>query len=149
MNEASRAVSKRSVTVTITGCPPNWSQWRGSSLRRDLAKKVWRDQMWVLAQSARNAARWPLPDDGPPFVRRYLSVVVRKAKPFMDDDGVVSALKPLIDGLKGVLVVDDSPRWCALVTPPYAIQHPVTRRQDERVEITVHLDMPAAIGEGS
>lgn len=131
------------VTVVIQGVPPNWSQWRGSSLRRDLAKKVWRDQAWLLAQDARNRARWGLPidDRGVPSPR-FLEIRVRKAHPLMDEDGVVAALKPIIDGLKGPLLVDDSPRWCSIVTPPCEMQERVTSRHQEGVDITVHLEDP-------
>jgi hypothetical protein len=125
-------------TVVVPGLPPNWSQFRGSSLRRDVAKAEWRDLTWRIAHSERNRVRWPLPLSSDPL--RYLSVQIRKHKPLYDHDGAVSALKPVIDGLKGVLAYDDSPRYLALITPPDQIQTLVTTSPS--VVLTVHLADP-------
>lgn len=123
--------------VVVPGLTPNWSQFRGSSLRRDVAKAEWRDLTWRIAQSERNRLRWPLPLVTDPL--RYLTAEIRKRRPLYDHDGAVSALKPLIDGLKAVLVYDDSPRWLALITPPSEIQ---TIASTPSVVLTIHLRDP-------
>lgn len=128
--------------VEIPGVPQNWSQWRGSSLARDAAKKPWRELAWYAAQSARNAARWPLPEKVNPPARRYLEVEIHKMRPLYDEDGAVSCLKPLIDGLRDVLLWDDSPAWCGLLTAPVDLQHEVLKQVFQRVIIRVHLVDP-------
>lgn len=143
-----------SVVVRIPGVPPNWSQWRGSSIRRDVAKAEWRDLAWMLAMSARNEARWPPPVRCQPAARRFLAIRVHKLLPFYDDDGCLAALKPLVDGAcgrtvlpggtrDGVLAWDDSPAWLGLITRPMDMQHEVESVAEECVVLTVHLARPA------
>ena len=129
-------------TVIVPGVPANWSQWRGSSLARDAAKAPWRDLARMLAHSGRNAARWPLPVKTAPPARRWLEVEIHKLRPHFDDDGAVGCLKPIIDGLKGALLVDDSPAWCALITPPSEMQRLAANAASEHVLLRVHLVDP-------
>jgi hypothetical protein len=146
------AVIATSIRVVIPGVPPNWSQSRGHAIARDVAKARWRDEAWLLAQSARNAARWPLPVKVDPPAMRYLEVAVYKRSPLFDGDGCVSAIKPLIDGCcgrvlptaapQGVLAWDDSPAWLGLITAPIDMQHAVATEAEERVVLVVHLVDP-------
>lgn len=128
--------------VEVSGVPANWSQHRGHSQVRDAEKRPWRDRTWFLAQSARNDAGWPLPVRAFPPVQRWLVVQVYKRAPLYDEDGLVSSLKPVIDGLVGVLLVDDGPAWCAWAGMPD--QHVVDEERAERVVIEVHLVDPRA-----
>jgi hypothetical protein len=136
--------------VVIPGVPDNWSQWRGSSIARDAKKAIWRRTAWLIAQSARNAAGWPLPVKCDPPARRFLAVAVFKHGRLYDEDGCVSALKPLIDGAcgrqagapSGVLAFDDSPAWLGLITAPIDMQRVATTGAEERVVLTVHLVDP-------
>jgi hypothetical protein len=125
--------------MTVPGVPPNWSNWRGSSYARDNAKRPWRELAWKCAQSARNDAHWPLPVKTETPTPRYLEVEIHKLKPFYDDDGAVSCLKSIIDGMQGVLLYRDSPEWSFLMTPPHDMQKPVTKVGDQCVIITVSL----------
>ena len=135
-----------STRVVIPGVPPNWSQHRGHSIGRDAAKARWRDDAWMLAQSARNAARWPLPVKTDPPAPRWLTVEIYKRSPLYDGDGGVACLKPLIDGCfvgrPGPLAWDDGPAWLALVTPPCDMQHVVATEAQECVVFVVHLVDP-------
>lgn len=135
-----------SARVVIPGVPPNWAQWRGHSIGRDIDKAGWRDLAYLLAHSARNAARWPYPIKTDPPVRRWLEVAIHKVGQRYDDDGAVACLKPLIDGCfagrPGPLAWDDSPAWLALVTPPCDMQHVVATAAQERVVLVVHLVDP-------
>lgn len=133
-------------TVIVPGVPPNWSQWRGSSLARDAAKGPWRDLARMLAHSGRNAARWPMPVRTDPPARRWLEVEIHKMRPLYDHDGAVSALKPLIDGAfrgrPGPLAWDDGPDWLALITPPSEMQRVAASAAGEHVLLRVHLVDP-------
>lgn len=138
----SRLAIRTAAVVEIPGVCPNWSQWRGNSIMRDAAKKPWRELAWYAGQSARHAARWPLPEKSAPPARRLLEVAIYKMRPFYDEDGAMSSLKPLIDGLVRVLLVDDSPAWCGLLTAPVDLQHEVSVKPMERTVITIHLVDP-------
>jgi len=142
-----------SARVVIPGVPPNWSQWRGSSIARDRAKREWRELAHVLAMSARHAARWPPPVKCDPPALRYLEVEAYKRRPLYDGDGVVSALKPLVDGAlgrttfpgwtrPGALAWDDSPDWTGLITAPIDMQRVASTAAEERVVFVVHLVDP-------
>lgn len=128
----------RSATVVVPGVPPNWSQFRGTSRRRDLLKAHWRDLTWRQAQSERNRLHWLLPTAADP--PRYLTVDIRKRRPLMDHDGAITALKGCIDGLIHALAYDDSPRYLAFITPPDQLQTLVT--SNPCVVLTVHLSDP-------
>lgn len=139
-----------SARVVIPGVPPNWANGRGHSIVRDLDKARWRDLAWMLAQSARHDAHWPLPVKTDPPGSRWLEVEIHKRRPLYDDDGAVACLKPLIDGCfqaqggtpSGVLAWDDSSAWLALVTPPCDMQRTVELPAQERVVFVVHLVDP-------
>jgi len=148
-----------SARVVVPAVPPNWSQSRGHSARRDAEKAVWRDLAWRMAMSARHAAGWPAPVPCEPPARRYLEVAVYKRRPLYDGDGCVAALKPLIDGAcgrttfpgrngvpgwtrPGALAWDDSPDWLGLITAPADMQRIVATAADERVVLAVHLVDP-------
>jgi hypothetical protein len=104
----------------------------------------WRDLATLLARSARAGARWPTTFKADPPVRRYLTVEIHKQRPHYDEDGAVSCLKPLIDGLQGEygLVWNDGPDWLALITPPNELQRVAQSAAAERVVLTVHLVDP-------
>jgi hypothetical protein len=128
----------RSATVIVPGVPPNWSQFRGSSRRRDIAKAEWRDLTWRLAQSQRNRLHWPMPTAADPL--RYLTVQIYKRPPLFDHDGAVSSIKGHVDGIQRVLVWDDSPRYLAFITPPDQLQ--TVTANNPCVVLTVHLSDP-------
>lgn len=104
---------------------------------------------WTLAQSARNRAGWPLPASaaierarrqGPP-APRWVGITLHLAK-LRDKDNLVASVKPVIDALKGVLVVDDSEEWLAL----YGVRQMQTAGAAlQRTVITVWLAQPPEI----
>lgn len=59
--------------------------------------------------------------------------VVLHSFQLLDDDNAHAAAKPVIDGLKGILIADDSPQCIEL----RVCCSPVKRRADERVEVSV------------
>ncbi len=129
-------------TVVVPGVPENWSNLRVHHMVLHRMKDEWKQRGWYCAQSARNAAGWPLPVKTDPPAPRWMEVEIHKRRPHYDDDGAVSCLKPLVDSMKGVLLVDDSPAWCALITPPSEMQRAVAKTAEERVVLTLHLVDP-------
>lgn len=61
-----------------------------------------------------------------------LSFVVYRSR-FMDFDGVTSTLKPVVDGLKGLIIVDDS--W--EITGSWCIDQKKCKRGEESILITI------------
>lgn len=134
-----------SVTVIVPGNPRNLTNKRVHWAVRAEETKEWRTRTALLAQSARAAAGWPLPERTKVAEIRWLEVAMfRYSKYLYDADGAWSAVKPLIDGLKGVLLVDDNKNWCRMLTAPYEIQVPLSNAQKhrQRVELKVSLVDP-------
>lgn len=126
--------------VVIPGVPDNWSNKRQHHMAAHREKALWKDLAWKFGHSARNDARWPLPVKCDPPAPRWLVVTVYKRTPLYDQDGCVSALKPIIDGLKGSLLVDDGPEWCCWAYMPTQVV--VGEPREEQVVIEVHLADP-------
>lgn len=134
-----------SVTVVVPGNPPVWSNRRGHWGTRAAAVKKWRTDVARIAQSERNLARWPLPVRTKVPELRYLEVTMfRYSKYLYDHDNAWAAVKPLVDGLKGILLVDDNKNWCRMLTAAYEIQVPLTfaQKHRQRVELRVSLVDP-------
>lgn len=140
----SRLALATNVVVSIPGVPPNWSNERLHHMAKAREVKRWRELAWYAAQSARNAAHWPLPEKTNPPAPRYLRIVLLKRKPHYDDDGAWNAVKPLIDGCQGVLLVNDSPAWCQVVDVQQ--KHPVLNATPESTVIWVYLVDPRNVG---
>lgn len=94
----------------------------------------------MLAQSARNTAGWPLPVRTNPPTPRYLEIDTYRVGELDPIDNGPGSLKALIDGLKGVLIVDDRPAWCLLIGE--IRPHRVATAAEERTEFVVHLVDP-------
>lgn len=127
-----------SALVELKGVPANWSNQRLHHLARHSAMDAWKQMAHMAAQGARNTARWPLPVKVDPPAPRWLEVTLYRHH-LLDEDNLVSSLKPIIDGLKGALLVDDSPAWCRLIMPEQ-VKVPIT--EPERTVIRVSVLQP-------
>jgi hypothetical protein len=123
--------------VLIPGVPPAWTNERGHHMALHARKDRWKQLAWTLAQSARNAAGWPPLDRVEP-APRWVAFTLHRHR-LLDTDNAWASVKPLLDGLKGVLVVDDSPRWCSVVS---VAQLQVPTREPEHSVIVVYLADP-------
>lgn len=126
-----------SATFTIPGAPPNWSNERGHHMAIHRAKDVWKERSWLLAHGARSAAGWPLLERAEPSPR-WVHFRVHRHR-LLDEDNLVASIKPCLDGMKGVLIWDDSPRWCHLIGVE---QVRVETGAEEHVSVCVYLVDP-------
>lgn len=136
------------VTVEIRGwpghwCPRNWSNDHRPWRAKHAEVQQWKARAAALALEARLKARWPVPERTRVPEPRYLDVVIWKYMqwPF-DADGAVSAVKPLVDGLEGQLIVKDSHKWLRWITPIDRIQRPAKAVNLQRVDLTIYLTDP-------
>lgn len=134
-------------TVIVPGVPPSWPNTRMNHMQRHAEMSYWKRTTWMLAHSARNAARWPLPVRTDPPSPRWVRFDIHRVH-LLDDDNAWASIKPLLDGLHwagdgafkvGPLLIDDGQKWCSV----YALhQHKATLAAQERVVISVHLVDP-------
>jgi hypothetical protein len=99
--------------VVIPGQPPSLNKRYGHFMARhrdQAGSGSWKERARLLAQSARNEARWGLPtrDDRP----RFLAIDTYRRGELDPFDNAPGSLKAIIDGFKRVLVWDDKPPWC-------------------------------------
>lgn len=132
-------------TLTIPGCPLNWSNERLSRFELNAQMQHWKRMAHMKGHGARAGAHWPLPIKvDPPAVRWVEFTLYRHT--LLDDDGAWNSMKPVIDGLKGALLWDDGPAWCQVIARPThplgQVQIPATDR--ERTIIRVSLVCPVA-----
>jgi len=95
--------------VVIPSVPPAWTNERGSYMALHVRKDQWKQLAWTLGHSARNEARWPPLERVEP-TRRWVKFDLYRRR-LLDADNATTSIKPCLDGLKGVLIVDDSARW--------------------------------------
>jgi hypothetical protein len=123
--------------VIIPGVPPAWTNERGHHMVLYARKEEWKQLAWTLGHSARNAAHWPPLDRVEP-ARRWIRFDVHRHR-LLDADNVVASVKPILDGLKGVLLVDDNERWMGWLGVE---QHRAPVASAERVVVSVFLADP-------
>lgn len=132
-----------SARVVVPGRPPSLNHRYGHFMARhrdQAGAGSWKERAWMLAHSARNAAGWPPPARTTPPAPRYLEIDTYRMGELDPIDNGPGSLKALIDGLKGVLIVDDGAAWCRLVGE--IRPHRVATETEERTEIVVHLVDP-------
>lgn len=127
-----------SARVVIPGVPPAWTNQRGHHMQRHADMKRWKDLAWTLGQSARNEAGWPPLDRVEEPAPRWVAFTLHRHR-LLDTDNAWSSIKPLLDGVKGVLVVDDSPKWCQVLS---VAQLQIPPARPEQVVIVVYAVDP-------
>src|SRR6202011_2872641 len=127
--------------VVIPGVPPSPNELKGlHPMEHHRRTAPFKGDAYFAAQSARNKAGWPLPIRTETPTPRYVRVWLYRARQ-LDQDNAVGSLKPVIDGLKKILLWDDSPNWCRLLDP---IQKPLEGGQ-ERTVVEIYLTDPRAV----
>jgi len=124
------------IAFTIRRAPPSWSNRRGHWSTEYKAKRDWRELAWFGAASARvlcsDLSMRLVPDARAAPEKRAVTIIVHRCQ-LLDHDNLVASVKPILDGLKGQIIVDDSPRWLELSVR----QVKAPRRALERTEIEV------------
>jgi hypothetical protein len=132
------AVTQTEITFEIPGCPPSPNRTRFT--REDPELTAWRERATYHARGAANRAHWPKPPPRPPIpAPRWVSVVLYR-RHLLDEDHAWASVTPVINGLKGSLLVDDSPEWCRLWS---VRQERHTESHRDRTVVTVSLVAPA------
>lgn len=129
-----------SVRVVIPGRPPSLNKRYGHLMARARDVALWRQRSRLLAQSARNEARWPLPVRTDPPVPRWLEIDAYRIGELDPWDNLPGSLKAILDGLSKALIWDDNSKWVRLVRP--ITPHRVATAAEERTEIVVWLRDP-------
>lgn len=125
------------VCFEIPRVPPSLSNQRLWWTRRYRLLSDWKQESWLRAQIARNERRLPHPHSTEPG--RRVTIVMHRRR-LLDTDNAYASVKGILDGLVGVLIYDDSPRYCDLVVR----QAQVGRTSDEYCQITVAWGTPDA-----
>ena len=103
-------------------------------------KDTWKQLAWRLGHSARNEAHWPPLERVEPTLRWVRFHLYRHR--LLDADNAVASIKPILDGIKGVLIVDDSEKWMGWLGVE---QHKVPLTAAERVVIEVYAVDPREV----
>jgi len=119
-------------TFTMTRVPPSWPNRRFHWARLASQKKAWRGSAQILAQSARNEARWPLPVVWHLFATPRVTILLRRVR-LLDHDNAYASVKPIVDGLQGALIHSDAPDQCELLVTQERVKH----YEEEATVVTV------------
>lgn len=123
-----------SVGQVYTGSSRNYKERRtphSSNARLHWTAKhkwntAWKDAVWEQIMMRRRRF-------GPlPYKRAHITFVLFTVR-FLDTDNSYTAIKPLLDALKGRVIVDDSPVHIELTVFQAKVEH----RDEERVSVTV------------
>lgn len=126
--------------VTVPGRPPSLNARYGHHMARHRESAMWTERTHLLALEARHRAGWrPLEECEPAM--RWLTIDTYRRGELDPIDNGPGSLKPILDGLKGVLLWDDSARYVRLACP--IRPHRVTTVAEERTIIRVSLAEPA------
>jgi hypothetical protein len=109
-------------TFTMTRVPPSWPNRRLQWYQLAGQKKAWRGSAHILAQSARNEARWPLPGVWHLFATPRVTILLRRVR-LLDHDNAYASVKPIVDGLQGALIHSDAPDKCELLVTQERVEH--------------------------
>jgi hypothetical protein len=110
--------------------------------REDPALAEWRTKSAFLARGARARAHWDVPTKVDPPAPRWVSITLYRWRR-LDDDHAWASVTPVLNGLKGALILDDSGPWCRL----WRVEQINPGQQwPERTSVTVSLVAPEAAG---
>lgn len=130
-------------TFELNGVPPspNRSRWA----REDAELLTWKTAATYAARGAANKAHWekPPPPVTPP-VKRFVNFTLYRHR-LIDSDHVYTSVTPLFNGLKGVLIVDDSPDWAELHVHQVQIELAARERTVCRVALVAAIYAPDEI----
>lgn len=127
------------VLVRVQGVPMSRANARGHWSRWEADRKAWIRDIRYAAHSARNGARWRLPDRsrGPEAERRGIAIVQYRLRLLDPVDNLPASCKWVMDGLIGALIVDDGPAWVEVLAPPRQLK--IRTAFEQRVEVRVRL----------
>ncbi len=93
--------SDKILEIWLDGLPPNANRTRGQHWSKTYKEQQqWQRDTWLLARLAYK---------GDPLERAHLHFLIQVGdKRTHDPDNIIGSLKPVIDGLKGVAIFDDS-----------------------------------------
>ncbi len=96
-----KTLSANILEIWLDGLPPNANKTRGNHWSQTYKEQQeWQRTTWFLAKQAYR---------GKPLDRAHLHFFISVGdKRVHDPDNIIGSLKPVIDGLKGVAIVDDS-----------------------------------------
>lgn len=114
------------IELIILGKPKSANQLLGQNWYKRKKNADYFKQTVAYQIKVKNLSQKPL------WEKCTLSFLVYRSR-LMDFDGVVSTLKPIVDGLKGLIIIDDS--WH--VTGPWNIDQKKCKRGDECVILTI------------
>jgi len=136
------------VSFRLAGCPPNWAnQTAGADhqfkSKHELwaAKAAWKQVTAYVARAVCNSLAVPRPAASD--ARREVAITLYRQR-HLDPDGAYASVKPVLDGLKGVLLFDDRKRYCQLVVEQeHPDDHPESKG-GECVVVTVEVGLDSA-----
>ena len=147
------------LTFSVLGVPKNWSNTgmafrfnRNAAMAMRREYNEWKWSIALLGAVARANAGWFVAEstDGKRIIRIH-----QKRRGILDEDGLMSSCKPIIDGLKRTiadrnantgeyqsqdgagLIFDDSYRYCIIEKPT---QERIHRNQATMTTITIEIE---------
>lgn len=128
-NTNSMEVYNNRIVITLFGAPKTANQLLGQNWqKRKRNADTWKDQIRYLFMQNKDK----LLNSNLPWNYVQLKATIGRSR-FMDYDGAVSTLKPVIDGLKKLFIVDDS--W--ELTGAWVVGQVKTKRKEEFVRIEI------------
>lgn len=129
-----------SVSFTLTGVSvgseirriPHSGNARLHWAQRARWNRAWKEAAGWYATSTRNGTRIGRIVALENAAKREVTITLHCIRQ-LDPDNAYAAAKPIVDGLKGILIADDSPEHIRLVVR----QLRVSKRAEERVEVEV------------
>lgn len=115
-----------SVGQTLRRIPHNMSNQTFHWTMKYKWAEAWKEAVgWQVNLNRKKFGKLPLP-------YAFLRIIFKTTRPF-DRDNSFSASKPLVDALKGIVIVDDSPKYIDLQVEQIKIPH----RREEGVLIEI------------
>jgi hypothetical protein len=120
------------VTLKIGGVPENWSNSRyGKAVHQKQYSGPWHRAASLIAKQALNQAK--LAPQEAPHPQRRVEIMIFRCAPMFDPDAIAHTMKPVIDGLKRLLIYDDSLTYLDLDVE----QTRIYKRIEQYIQITI------------